>query len=78
MAQELEALRTYVLGEGGQHQAETTVKLRVTHNNLKTAFMEIRLDRHVGWVTGNITKTFKTDCLSTKLTDRVVGDVWLS
>ena len=47
--QELAALRAYVTGPGmgGQQQAESTVRLCVTHSNLKIQFLEIRLDKHV-------------------------------
>lgn len=45
-----EALRNYVLADSGaQNQAETTVRLVVTHSNLKASFMDIRLDLHVSW-----------------------------
>jgi tubulin-folding cofactor B len=47
MASDLQALRNYVTAEGSQNQAESTVRLVVTHSNLKATFMEIRLDRHV-------------------------------
>ena len=43
-----EALRDYVLADSGaQNQAESTVRLVVTHSNLKASFMDIRLDMHV-------------------------------
>lgn len=47
--QELAALKAYVTGPGmgGQQQAESTVRLCVTHSNLKIQFLEIRLDKHV-------------------------------
>ena len=42
------ALRSYVLADSGaQNQAETTVRLVVTHSNLQAKFMDIRLDLHV-------------------------------
>ena len=45
---DLRALRNYVLADtGAQNQAESTVRLMVTHSNLKANFMEIRLDMHV-------------------------------
>ena len=45
---DLQALRNYVLADtGAQNQAESTVRLMVTHSNLKANFMEIRLDLHV-------------------------------
>ena len=49
MAAELAALRAYVTGpgRGGQNQAEGTVRLVVSHSNLKIQFLEIRLDKHV-------------------------------
>ena len=46
--QELAALRAYVTAPGHmQAQAESTVRLVVSHSNLKIQFLEIRLDRHV-------------------------------
>lgn len=43
-----EALRAYVLADtGAQNQAESTVRLVVTHSNLQASFMDIRLDLHV-------------------------------
>ena len=47
---DIQQLRDYVKdpGIGVQNQAESTVRLQVTHSNLKqTKFMEIRLDKHV-------------------------------
>jgi hypothetical protein len=45
---DLRALREYVTAEtGAQNQAESTVRLVVTHSNLQAKFMEIRLDLHV-------------------------------
>lgn len=44
---DLAALREYVTAPGGQNQADSTVRLLVTHSNLKAKFMEIRLDMHV-------------------------------
>lgn len=42
------ALREYVTAHTGvQAQAASTVRLMVTHSNLKATFMEIRLDMHV-------------------------------
>lgn len=43
----LEALKAYVTAPGSQQQAASTVRLLVTHSNLKARFMEIRLDKHV-------------------------------
>ena len=34
-------------GNHGQNQAESTVRLHVTHSNLRAEFMELRLDLHV-------------------------------
>lgn len=34
-------------GNHGQNQAESTVRLHVTHSNLKAEFIELRLDLHV-------------------------------
>jgi hypothetical protein len=34
-------------GNHGQNQAESTVRLHVTHSNLKAEFTELRLDLHV-------------------------------
>ena len=47
--QDIEALKNYVSAPGnfGQNQAESTVRLHVTHNNLKAEFIELRLDLHV-------------------------------
>ena len=47
--QELAALRAYVTapGSNGQNQADSTVRLGVSHSNLKIQFLEIRLDKHV-------------------------------
>jgi hypothetical protein len=46
---DIAALRDYVTGPGGgmQRQSESTVLLQVTHCNLKTQFLEIRLDMNV-------------------------------
>ena len=54
---ELAALRAYVTapGAGGQNQADSTVRLSVSHSNLKIQFLEIRLDKHVSlraWTAG--------------------------
>eukprot|EP00887_Chlorella_sp_A99_P007607 scaffold20.g7607.t1 len=41
-------LRDYVTKQtGAQNQAESTVRLQVTHSNLQATFMELRLDRHM-------------------------------
>lgn len=46
--EDLQALRDYVMADtGAQNQAESTVRLLVTHSNLQASFMEIRLDKHV-------------------------------
>ena len=46
---DIQALKDYVAAPGnlGQNQAESTVRLHVTHSNLKAEFMELRLDLHV-------------------------------
>lgn len=48
------ALRAYVLADtGAQNQADSTVRLVITHSNLRASFMDIRLDMHVsGGVAG--------------------------
>lgn len=47
---DMQMLRDYVTARSGaQNQAESTVRLQVTHSNLQATFMEIRLDRHVSW-----------------------------
>ena len=45
--QDIQALKDYVKGPSSQNQADSTVRLQVTHSNLKAHFMEIRLDLHV-------------------------------
>lgn len=50
---DLRALREYVTAAGSQNQAESTVRLLVTHSNLKAKFMEIRLDMHVSFGAGS-------------------------
>lgn len=45
-------------GNHGQNQAESTVRLHVTHSNLRAEFMELRLDLHVRPMT-----TVKSACL---------------
>ena len=47
--QDIDALKAYVSAPGnfGQNQAESTVRLHVTHSNLKAEFIELRLDLHV-------------------------------
>merc|ERR1711959_399490 len=42
-----EAMRNYVMGESGACQADTIVRMQVSHSNLKAKFMEIRLDKHM-------------------------------
>ena len=46
---DVQQLKDYVAANdaGGQKQAESTVRLHVTHSNLKAKFIEIRLDLHV-------------------------------
>eukprot|EP00736_Rhodelphis_marinus_P010270 Rmarinus@m.6239 len=45
--EQLNALRSYVTQDSSQNQAESTVRLHVTHSNLKAEFMDLRLDRHM-------------------------------
>ena len=47
--EDIQALKDYVSAPGsfGQNQAETTVRLHVTHSNLKAKFIELRMDLHV-------------------------------
>lgn len=47
---DLQALRDYVTGPSSQNQAETTVRLLVTHSNLNAKFMDIVFDLHVSWL----------------------------
>ncbi|CAL8462895.1 g2429 [Coccomyxa elongata] len=46
---DIQALKDYVSAPGnfGQNQAESTVRLHVTHSNLKAEFMELRMDLHM-------------------------------
>lgn len=45
---DIEALKAYVSAPvSNQNQAESTVRMAVTHSNLKANFMEIRLDKHM-------------------------------
>lgn len=46
---DIQQLREYVSAPdaGGQRQADSTVRLHVSHSNLKAKFLEIRLDLHV-------------------------------
>lgn len=44
---DIQSLKDYVKGPSSQNQADSTVRLQVTHSNLKARFMEIRLDLHV-------------------------------
>lgn len=46
---DIQQLKDYVAGAdaGGQRQAESTVRIHVTHSNLKAKFVEIRLDMHM-------------------------------
>ena len=44
---DIQSLKDYVKGPSSQNQADSTVRLQVTHSNLKANFMEIRLDLHV-------------------------------
>uniref|UniRef100_A0A061S2S3 Tubulin-folding cofactor B n=1 Tax=Tetraselmis sp. GSL018 TaxID=582737 RepID=A0A061S2S3_9CHLO len=48
MISEIQELRDYVLADTGfQRKAESSVLLEVTHSNLRTKFMQIRLDLHM-------------------------------
>jgi len=47
MSSDLQALRQYVMGPSSQAQAESTIRLMVSHSNLKASFNEIRLDLHM-------------------------------
>jgi len=40
------ALRSYITGPGTMQAAASTVKLTITHSNLKQRIMELRFDRH--------------------------------
>jgi hypothetical protein len=46
---DIKALREYVRapGNNGQNQAESTVRLHVSHSNLRQEFMDLRLEKHV-------------------------------
>lgn len=45
---DFEALKEYVSNPYcSQKQSESTVRLHVSHSNLKATFKEIRLDKHV-------------------------------
>ncbi|KAL0051500.1 hypothetical protein WJX82_008707 [Trebouxia sp. C0006] len=44
---DIQSLKDYVKGPSSQNQADSTVRLQVTHSNLKAHFMEIRLDLHM-------------------------------
>jgi hypothetical protein len=46
---DVQQLKDYVAGSDGgmQRQAQSTVRLHVTHSNLKAKFIEVRLDQHV-------------------------------
>merc|ERR1711939_851736 len=41
------AMRAYVMGDSGLNQSESTVCINVSHSNLKTKFIELRLDKHM-------------------------------
>jgi|ERR1711907_39243 len=41
------AMRAYVMGDSGLNQADSTVCINVSHSNLKTKFIELRLDKHM-------------------------------
>lgn len=44
---DIQALKDYVKGPSSQNQADSTVRMQITHSNLSAHFMEIRLDLHV-------------------------------
>ena len=46
---DIQALKDYVSapGNNGQNQSDSTVRLHVTHSNLKAEFMDIRLNLYV-------------------------------
>ena len=47
MSADLAALRAYVTADtGSQRRASTTLRLRVSHSNLRASFLEIRFDAH--------------------------------
>ena len=50
---DIQQLKDYVKADDGgmQHQAASTVRLHVLHSNLNAQFLEVRLDRHVGFMT---------------------------
>lgn len=60
MNESLEALKAYVTGPSSQNEAESTVRLLVTHSNLKARFMEIRLDKHMS--IGAVKEKLQTHC----------------
>lgn len=60
MNESLEALKAYVTGPSSQNEAESTVRLLVTHSNLKSRFMEIRLDKHMS--IGAVKEKLQTHC----------------
>merc|ERR1711907_458501 len=41
------AMRACVMGDSGLNQADSTVCINVSHSNLKTKFIELRLDKHM-------------------------------
>jgi hypothetical protein len=53
MASDLQALRAYVTAPSSQNQRDSTVRVNVTHSNLKASFMEIILDLHVRDIFGS-------------------------
>lgn len=44
---DIQALKDYVKGPSSQSQADSTVRLQITHSNLKAHFLEVRLDLQV-------------------------------
>ena len=45
--EDVDQLKAYVKGTGGQNMSESTILLHATHSNLQAKFFEIRLDKHV-------------------------------
>lgn len=41
------ALRSYVTADSGMNKADFTVSMTVSHSNLKTQFLDLRLDKHM-------------------------------
>lgn len=51
---DIQSLKDYVKGPSSQNQADSIVRLQVTHSNLKAHFMELRLDLHVSSCKANM------------------------